>query len=196
MQEYKPNSHRSKELKTDREKKKVKQVVKGPVKVKRKGELKKIMDVFLPEDVTNAKTYIIFDVLIPSIKDFLYESMGTILYGEEGRQKRTSSTKISYRRFYDEKNNRTRDSRRNRSNFEYDDVVLDSRGEAEEVLAEMDELISIYGFVSVADLYDMVGITQPYTYNKYGWTSLNSASVTKLRGGGYLLNLPKALPLD
>ncbi|WP_347256111.1 hypothetical protein [Anaerostipes sp. PC18] len=196
MQEYKPNSHRSKELKTDREKKKVKQVVKGPVKVKRKGELKKIMDVFLPEDVTNAKTYIVFDVLIPSIKDFLYESMGTILYGEEGRQKRTSSTKTSYRRFYDEKNNRARDTRRNRSNFEYDDVVLDSRGEAEEVLAEMDELISIYGFVSVADLYDMVGITQPYTYNKYGWTSLNSASVTKLRGGGYLLNLPKALPLD
>lgn len=196
MQEYKPNSHRSKELKTDREKKKVKQVVKGPVKVKRKGELKKVMDVFLPEDVTNAKSYIIFDVLIPSIKDFLYESMGTILYGEEGRQKRTSSTKTSYRRFYDEKNNRTRDSRRNRSNFEYDDVVLDSRGEAEEVLAEMDELISIYGFVSVADLYDMVGITQPYTYNKYGWTNLNSASVTKLRGGGYLLNLPKALPLD
>ncbi|MBS4930298.1 MAG: hypothetical protein KH020_03035 [Clostridiales bacterium] len=196
MQEYKPNSHRSKELKTDREKKKVKQVVKGPVKVKRKGELKKVMDVFLPEDVTNAKSYIIFDVLIPSIKDFLYESMGTILYGEEGRQKRTSSTKTSYRRFYDEKNNRTRDSRRNRSNFEYDDVVLDSRGEAEEVLAEMDELISIYGFVSVADLYDMVGITQPYTYNKYGWTNLNSASATKLRGGGYLLNLPKALPLD
>ena len=60
----------------------------------------------------------------------------------------------------------------------------------------MDELISIYGFVSVADLYDMVGITQPYTYNKYGWTNLNSASATKLRGGGYLLNLPKALPLD
>lgn len=59
----------------------------------------------------------------------------------------------------------------------------------------MQDLIDTYGMVSVADLYDLVGINGSYTDNKYGWTHLRSADVQRVRDG-YLLKLPKALPFD
>ena len=59
----------------------------------------------------------------------------------------------------------------------------------------MDELIKEYGQVAVADLYDLVGITGSYTDNKYGWTNLRNAEAIRDRDG-YLLRLPKALPLS
>ena len=77
----------------------------------------------------------------------------------------------------------------------YDDIILDTRREAEEVLDRMQDLIDNYGMVSVADLYDLVGINGSYTDNKYGWTHLRSADVQHVREG-YLLKLPKALPFD
>ena len=72
--------------------------------------------------------------------------------------------------------------------------MLETRGEAEEVLARMDELIDMYGQVSVADLYDLVGKTCEYTDNKYGWTNIRNAEPVRVRDG-YLLKMPKALPI-
>ena len=72
--------------------------------------------------------------------------------------------------------------------------MLESRGEAEEVITRMDELIETYGVVSVADLYDLVGKTCEYTDNKYGWTNVRNAEPIRVRDG-WMLRLPKALPL-
>lgn len=47
----------------------------------------------------------------------------------------------------------------------------------------MDELIDTYKLVSVADLKDLVGITGNYTDNRYGWTSIRSAEVVRVRDG-------------
>jgi hypothetical protein len=60
----------------------------------------------------------------------------------------------------------------------------------------MDDIINRYGVVSVGDLYDLAGIsTTNYTVNKYGWTNIRSAHVVRTRDG-YLLKLPRALPLN
>ena len=59
----------------------------------------------------------------------------------------------------------------------------------------MCELIDTYQMVKVADLYDLVGISCDYTANNYGWTNLRNASVERVRDG-YILKLPKALPID
>ena len=59
----------------------------------------------------------------------------------------------------------------------------------------MDELIEKFKVASVADLYDLVGVSCDYTANNYGWTNLRNASVVRVRDG-YLLKLPRALPLD
>ena len=81
------------------------------------------------------------------------------------------------------------------SRYSYDTITLDTRGEAEEVLARMDEIIDTYKMVRVADFYDLVGVTGNYTDNKYGWTNIRNAEVIRVRDG-YRIKLPRALPID
>lgn len=199
MEEYKPNSHRSKEAPAPE--KKVEKVVRGSVKAKKKSEIQKFASVFIQEDAQKVKSYILMDVLVPSLKkaisDIVTNGIDMMLYGEAGRTKKSgTASKVSYRNYYDKREDR-RDynSNRTRSGYDYDDIIVDNRGEAEEVLSRMDELIATYGIVSVADLYDLVGITGNYTDNKYGWTDIRSASVVRVRDG-YMLKLPRALPLN
>lgn len=202
---YKSNSHKSREEQRQESletKKKVEKVVKGPVKAK-KNEMRKLTDIFISEDVNNVKSYIFMDVLVPAIKkaisDVVRNGIDMILYGDTGRsENRSSASKVSYRNYYDnERDRRDAANQRTRTGYSYDDIVLDNRGEAEEVLSRMDELVETYGIVSVADLYDLVGITGNYTDNKYGWTELTikGARVERVRDG-YMIKLPKALPLN
>jgi hypothetical protein len=79
---------------------------------------------------------------------------------------------------------------------DFNEIVLESRGEAEQVIDQLIEIISQYQAASVADLYALVGVTSAYTDGKYGWTDLRGAGVSHVRGGLYLLNLPKPIPLD
>lgn len=203
MDIYKPNSHKSKEeQKESTSEKKIEKVISGSVKSKKKNEIQKFADVFISEDVNNVKSYIVLDVLVPAIKkaisDIVTNGIDMILYGESGRTKKNStSSKISYRSYYEKENDQKRsyNSTSVKSGYSYDDIILDNRGEAEDVLARMDELVATYGIVSVADLYDLVGVTGNYTDNKYGWTDVRSAAVVRTRDG-YLIKLPKVLPLN
>lgn len=86
-------------------------------------------------------------------------------------------------------------SRQARSRHDFDEVVLTSRTEAEEVIDRLFEVVSRYGTATVADLYELVGITGTHTDNKWGWTDLRGAGVSRVRGG-YLLDLPEPQPLD
>ena len=201
-EEYKSNSHRSKEGKTETltDRKKVEKVVHGRVRTKPKSGISKITDIFISEDAANVKSYIVMDVLVPAVKkaisDIVRDGIDMILYGESrGRKSSSASGYVSYRDYSrSDDRDRFRDSR-SRSSYAHDDIILDSRGEAEEVLTRMDELIDTYGNVSVADLYDLVGKSSEYTDNKYGWTNIRNAEPIRVRDG-YMLKLPKALPIN
>lgn len=197
MAEYKGNSHRSKETNEATEKK-VEQIAKG--KTKKKSEVKKFADVFVAEDVTSVKDYILMEVLLPAAKkaisDIVTNGIDMLLYGETRSKSKGRESRVSYTKYYDRERDYDRPSRtRGRYGYDYDDIILDTRKEAEEVLDRMDDLIDTYGMVSVADLYDLVGVSGNYTDNKYGWTNLRNADVQRVRDG-YLLKLPKALPFD
>lgn len=206
--DYKPNSHKYKEARANEEVKeegrqKVEKIVNGRVKTKKKNEITKFKDIFIAEDVSNVKSYILMDVLVPAVKkavsDIVTNGIDMILYGGNGRRgsDRFGASKVSYQRYYDRGDDRRAVSdQRTRTGYSYDDIILDTRGEAEEVLARMDELIETYGIVSVADLYDLVGVTGNYTDNKYGWTNIRNAEPVRMRDGGYMLKLPKALPIN
>lgn len=198
MEEYKPNSRKYKE--GNGTPKKVEKIVSGGVKTKKKSEIQKLADVFISEDVSNVKSYVLMDVLVPAVKkaisDIVVNGIDMVLYGETGHSKKKSAaSKVSYRSYYDREHDRRSTDSRTRTGYNYDDIIFDNRGEAEDVLSRMDELVSTYGVVSVADLYDLVGITGNYTDNKYGWTDIMSASVVRVRDE-YMLKLPRALPLD
>lgn len=199
MAEYKSNSHRSKETeKNEVVEKKVEQIAKG--KAKKKSEVKKFADIFVAEDVTSVKDYIIMEVLLPAAKkaisDIVTNGIDMLLYGETKSKNRDRDSRVSYTKYYrDRERDYDRGTRTRTRGYDYDDIILDTRREAEEVLDRMDDLLDTYGVVSVADLYDLVGISGNYTDNKYGWTNLRNADVQRVRDG-YLLKLPKALPFD
>lgn len=203
--EYKPNSHKYKAeqaaKRNEQSEKKIEKVVSGTAKTKKKSEISKIKDIFISEDASNVKSYVLMDVLIPAMKkalsDIVTNGIDMILYGKEGgSSRRAPSERVSYRRYYDQRDDRSIDRVRTRTGYSYDDIIVANRGEAEEVLSRMDELIDQYGVVSVGDLYDLVGITGNYTDQKYGWTNIRTAEPQRLRDGGYMLKLPKALPID
>ena len=129
---------------------------------------------------------------MPTIKKTITEIVDMILYGGSSKRGRSIASKVSYRNYYDEP--RTRDNARPLNVYDYDDVILESRGDAEEVLNQLNDLIDVYRIASVADLYDLVGVTPNYTDFKYGWTNLANAEVVRTRDG-YKIKLPRALPI-
>ena len=200
MEEYTPNSRKFKE-EVKAQDKKIEKVVTGPVKAKKKSDFQKFAEVFVSEDTANVKSYILLDVIIPAIRnlieDIIVDSTHMILRGDAGKRNKNSPTsRISYRKFYEEPDrHRSRDDFRLRSGYDYEEYTIDSRGEAEEVLSQMDDLIATYGTVSVADFYDLLGVRSNYTDNKYGWSNIRNATVVHVRDG-YVIKLPKAMPLD
>lgn len=207
---YTPNSHKFKEQQKQvvTEEKRVQKVVKKPVKAKT-NDMRKLADIFISEDISNVKEYIFMDVLVPAIKkaifDIVTNGIDMFLYGSSGRSKSSSSSgsKVSYRNYYDQKNNhggvnyRSSSSESNRftNGFNYDELEFDDRGDAEMVIQQMRDSIEKYGYATIVDLYDMVDLTPPYTSQKYGWTKLHGAEVIRYHGK-YRLKLPKAEPMD
>ena len=190
---YQSNSKKSK-LNTVEDKNKVDKIVKGKVKTKKKNS---ILASFINDDLQDIKKYIVEDVLIPTIKktitDVVKNSIDMFFYGEVSRSNRSNSSRISYSSYYDR--DREPRSRSRRNSLLIDDIVLESRAEAEEVLDRLDEMIEEFGMASVLNLYDLIGVTAPFTADKYGWTDIRNATAVRVRDG-YLLKLPRVMPLD
>ena len=185
--------------KTPVNEKRAEKVVHGKVKAK-KNEMRKLTNVFISEDASNVKNYIIMDVIVPAVKKALYDlvvgALDITLYGGRGSEKRPSADKISYRDYnsISKSDGRSYGGSRTTSGYSYDDIVVETRGEAEAVLSRMDEIMEEYEIVRVADLYDLVGITGDYTDNKYGWTNIRNASIVRVRDG-YKINMPRTIPI-
>ena len=195
MENHPSNSHKTREQNTD---KKVEKVVSGKTSTKKKSGIRKLSDTFLSEDVSNVKSYIFSEVLLPAAKklvsDIVTNGTNMLLYGEI-KNKKGNSSKVSYSRYYDD---RSRDYRSPvvRNNFDYDEIIFETRGDAEAVLDAMYDILNQYKVVSVAELYDLASITtHNYTCNNYGWIDLRGSSVVRVRDG-YILKLPRALAID
>lgn len=204
---YTPNSHKYREEQKNNlspTEKRVTKVVKGPVKTKT-NEVRKFADIFISEDIDNVKNYIFMDVLVPAIKKAIYDivtnGIDMFLYGGTGKNRNTSASgKVSYRNYYERKDTppyRGSENNMNRNSFSYDDIVFSNRGDAEAVKQQMQDVIVRYGVVTVADLYEMAdpNLTAPYTSCKYGWMDVSNADTVRVRDG-YILKLPKAVPID
>lgn len=196
MDEYRPNSRKSKEESVTE--KKIEKVISGSAKQKKKNDMQKFAELFVPEDVGSIKTYILLDVIIPLIKKALSDTLDAVLYPGGSRTKNTTVSNVSYNRCFDKPNERrsTYNSSSSRGGFDYEDIIFNTRGDAETVLDAMNEVISRYGVISVADLYDLSDVSMDnYTANKYGWTDISGCKAVRIKDG-YVLKLPRALPLN
>lgn len=196
MENYQSNSFKSKELEAKQPEKKLTKVANA--KLKKKSEIQKIAETFVAEDLNKVKNAVLMDVIVPAVKkvisDIVTNGIDMLLYGEVKHNKTTTTSKIGYNSMYNSQN-QTNAARVARSSYIYNDIILSSRGEAEEVLNQMNEIIGTYGVVSVADLCEIVGVTGEFTDNKYGWSDIRDAYVERSKDG-YMLKLPRALPIS
>lgn len=184
-----------------------KPVVKGKVKIKKEPLSRKFSDVFLSDSVENVKSYVIFDVIVPGIRDLLSSMItnGTdmLIYGNSrgrvsgGRKglDRENYSRISRGSNIGRSEGPVRANPRNR--YSYNDIIFDSRADAREVLDCMGDILDRFKMVSVADFYELAKAEEceTYTDRKYGWFNLDTAEIIRDRDG-YRIIFPKTELLD
>lgn len=197
MEAYRNNSNKSKEEAS----RKPEKVISGEAKKKKKTEVRKFAESFIQGDVKEIKTYLIFDVLIPYLKkgvlDMLNKGASMLLLGNASGAKSISdikASKVAYSKMYDEREPRPWSARTRR--YDYDDLVYESNEDAVSVLNAMADILDRYKIVKVADLYDLSNVTPSQTDYNYGWTDLRTASVSQISNGGFVINLPRPMPID
>lgn len=146
MAEYPNNSHSARE-RTDstapgKAEKKLEKVVTGAAKTRKKSEARKFVNIFVPEDGENVKSYIMMDVIIPGIKNAIADVISIVLFGDSGRiggsrNKRDGRSRLTY---WDDRRDDRREYGRPRAaaGFEYDDIIFETRGDAELVLDQLE----------------------------------------------------------
>ena len=199
MDELKPNSHKYREEQKQKSDRKIEKVVTGKVKRKKKSELYNIFDLLLPGDLRNVKEHLIHDVLKPriydTIVDMVTDGINLWAYGDTKKKKKSNGVYVNYSDRFAEENNKSRHTLERRGRYSVDDIEIDSRGEAEDVIDQMKDILDRYKIVTVGDLYELVGEPSEPTDFKYGWMSLNTADIIRTREG-YMLKLPRPMPID
>jgi hypothetical protein len=174
-------------------------VVEGKVTIRKQPWYKRFARSMVADDVTNIREYVFTEYVLPGIRNLIRDSIvGTVdrgLYGtsrrrERERGERGSSFRTRYDRMSEPGEPRRMLAREARARHDFDDIVLDERDEAVEVVEGLMRRVSKYGAATVADMYDMLGTSGSYADRNYGWTDLRDADVRQTRGG-WLLDLPR-----
>lgn len=203
--EFPPNSDASKRI----ENKEITRVTSGDTVRRKKSFRKQFSETFVAGDMKSAMSYVMFDVLLPAAKDMIVDAGSSgiekLIFGDSRRRGATTPQAgptgyISYNRMAMGAASRLTApqramSRRARSRHDFDEIILDSRTEAEEVIDRLFDVVSQYETATVADLYELVGLSASHTDHKWGWTDVRGAGVSRVRDG-YLLDLPEPRPLD
>lgn len=208
----KPNSNKYKagKMPSEPEKEKLKPLdKKGSIVSSKKTLGRKIAESFVEEDVEDIKEYIIFDKIIPGLKNLILDALEMRFFGmASGR--RTSynnrsilgGSKFDYRGQYRGDSNRSSSRSRDRdtrddsksSKVDYKRIILDNREDAEELVEVLRERIKITGSASIADLFNLLGIASEYTDNDWGWEYADEINWKRI-SNGYLIVVPTARAL-
>ena len=180
--------------------------LKGTVTQKKKSLGRRMADAFIGQDVVDVKEFLISDVLIPATKNIVVDildgfrdSIELALFGtSRGRINRQrygqSNSVMSYSQYWNGRNSNQPTTVNYVGRNAPKDLIFTNNAEASEVLNNLCDMIETYGAVSVSELNEMLGLPKTFTDQDWGWTNLSTASVRAVRGG-YLLDLPKTMPL-
>lgn len=212
MEDYPSASRTTRHTETKEEtgpEKNIKKVVENGVTRRKKPLGRRIKDMFIgSEDARGIGTYLLNDVAVPALKDtisdLVTQGIERALFGEarSGSSRRrggvgghVSYNSISRSSRRAEEPRRRDISPRGRATHDFDEIVLETRAEGMEVLEGMFDLLSQFGVVSVADMYELLGESSNFIDRKWGWEELQGSQVVKVRGG-YLLDLPRTISID
>lgn len=202
------NSHKDRETAKDTtpEREPIEKMIEGKVISRKQPIWKRFTRSMIADDVGNVGEYILTDVVIPATKNLIVDMVGQsierVLFGtSRGRVRRSPlgmslRDQVNYSGRYsgDREPTRRPMSREARARHDFNEIVLENRTEAIEVLEAMVARIVRYGAVTVADLYDFVGTTGSFADQRWGWSDLTTADVRQVPGG-FLLDLPAPEPI-
>ena len=194
------------------DKKDILQIVSGKVVRKATPAHKKLLGSIFSGNPTSVRTYVIMEVLLPAFQETLLDviSQGSqrIVRGDD--RERNSKKRGAWSNSYDDRKSRfnyagqfssqnggRRDAppAKNRpGGLDIGDIYLEHRVEAESILTAMTDISDRYEAVTVADLFNLLGVTSEYTDQKWGWENLRDARVVRT-SDGYLLDLPPTTPI-
>ena len=184
---------------------KPKAIVKGKVKQKN-SVFKRFKDEFITEDAPTVGAYILYDILLPALRDLVSDighgaldaAMGTETKRYRSRGRDRDRSYISYDRMYDDRDRRKRDRdderyETRRRNRDLIDMEFQYREDAEDVLDRMCDYLEKYDDVPVSYFYDLCGETVPgdFTKDDWGWTNLAGVRVRGSNRNGWYIDLPR-----
>ena len=205
MDDYKPNSYKSRQENPEA----VDDIPESlgiKARFRKRGVFQRIIDSMIVEDPKKALiNYVIFEIQskLPSA----LKEISEIVLDPDGISSRSAkkkrSSKISYKDYWDYQDEddyyeRKSSSTKSKSVLDFDEPILDSRGEAEELWETMTDIIQTKKQVSIAVMYALSGHKDgvSHTYYKYGWKKLpEKPSIIHVKEG-YWLKLPRPVQLD
>jgi hypothetical protein len=212
--DYPDNSYASRERRVAEDNpEKSEPLVKGKVIRGKKSIGSRIAEVFSGEDARSVVNSVIWDTLVPTIRDAMTEaivqSIERMFRGESRPPSRRPGYRPSddYRRHnYRQYTPPSRDERtrppagrrpRGGSNLSYRNILLESRADADNVMHAMEDKLSRFGSVSVAELYRILDVDETeidYTDEENGWFSARGWDV-RWEQDGYRLVFSRTEPL-
>lgn len=153
------------------------------------------------------------DIVVPAIKNIIVDSftsgINMAIFGTSERREgrpgsyhgqayggqhyRQAPPKTNYSASYTKDAPAQQAPSRNRNTVP--DYVLGTRNEAIDVLDGLRDQIADYGYASVSDYYDLIGVTSAYTDESWGWDNLDHTRITTARGG-YIIVFPELIKIS
>ncbi|MBO7450947.1 MAG: hypothetical protein J6U54_11340 [Clostridiales bacterium] len=222
MEDYASNSIKSKQsdLPAVTEKPVIEKVITTKAEARKKGVMSRFVDNFIQTDARTVRNKIVEDVVEPSLKNLIFDSITNalrmFLFKDSGPTTTSQSSMFSRISFGGQTNKTPYNSifksgkpqpvqkTETAEVYDFGEVivgipiseggnVVENRKAAEVVLKRMDEICnSRFNQASVADLLQCVGLDTQSTDFNWGWTSFGEAKAQRLNDGRFLIKTPKA----
>jgi hypothetical protein len=200
MEDYSSNADKLKKTaKSDRPK--PEKVVTGEVVTKPQGIGKRMKGIFLGGDFQTAREYLISEVLLPATRNLIVDTVSKgidrLVYGETSRRRSPTNyaSRIQYSNpIYRDPRTRSALPGQNPTGWStnrdpQDDIIVQSRSDADAVVDQMIAIVDQYDVVSLADLKELLGLPSSHVDNKRGWTHMTNIQVSQVREG-YKISFP------
>lgn len=154
----------------------------------------------LQKDISNSVENAIDQVLIPKFMDLISDFLVDVVqrfFGKGSSGSRSGDRRRSgYGDHYGRDRSTTVSDRKVDGPFNYEEVICDTKREAEDVLDKVQDIIDRYDVASINDLYKAADLDLgPYTYGDYGWDSLRDVKLRPTADRRYIIRMPRPINL-
>lgn len=175
-------------------------------------------EAFIGDGRQGIADFYVSEILVPAAKelfadttkkilDSVKEGIDRMLLGDDvspGRSssgvRRGGSGHVPYNRIHpsssrDRDESRRPHQRQQRADSAYRHIFFEAKVDADEALAEMEDVLARYESVSINDFYDHVEMDRDTTVENLGWFDLSDARVKRIREG-WIVDFPRHEPLN